>query len=459
MRVLAGTPLHVLNPALQALGLALPNLGDIDRQTISGAIATGTHGTGTRRQGIAAAVSGLTLVLADGSTLECSAEVEPEVFAAARVGLGALGVVTEVELQCVPAFRLHAKEAAASLTELLPVIQDRGRRAPTTSTCSGSRTPTGCSPSATTSSGRARARRPLPAWRSRRRGRPARQPARSRASTGWRPRGPRWCRRSTGSAPGRSAPGSSPTTRGRCSAPRATCASSRASTPCRGTASRRCSPSCAPGSPAPTRRSPFPVEVRFIAADDVVAVDGLRARQRLRRGAPVPPDGPAAAVRRLRGDRRRARGPPALGQGAHPGRASGCASSTPASTTSARCASGSTRATCSPTTTSRTSSTGEGHRARDHHPGRALPTGRAAEPGRGRVDPASAARHQRHRRRPSRLGPQQALGVLGSDHADPPGGGHRVVARLRRGARDLGARPARAARRSVPTSSIRSRGG
>ncbi len=123
VRVLAGTPLHVLNPALQALGLALPNLGDIDRQTISGAIATGTHGTGTRLQGIAAAVSGLTLVLADGSVLACSAEEEPEVFAAARVGLGALGVVTEVELQCVPAFRLHAKEAAASLTELLPVIQ------------------------------------------------------------------------------------------------------------------------------------------------------------------------------------------------------------------------------------------------------------------------------------------------------------------------------------------------
>ena len=123
VRVLAGTPLHVLNPALQSLGLALPNLGDIDRQTISGAIATGTHGTGTRRQGIAAAVSGLTLVLADGSSLECSAEVEPEVFAAARVGLGALGVVTEVELQCVPAYRLHARETGASLSELLPVIQ------------------------------------------------------------------------------------------------------------------------------------------------------------------------------------------------------------------------------------------------------------------------------------------------------------------------------------------------
>ena len=123
VRVLAGTRLHELNPALQALGLALPNLGDIDRQTISGAIATGTHGTGARLQGIAAAVCGLTLVLADGSTLDCSADSEPEVFAAARVGLGALGVVTEVELQCVPAFRLHAKEGGTSLSGLLPRLQ------------------------------------------------------------------------------------------------------------------------------------------------------------------------------------------------------------------------------------------------------------------------------------------------------------------------------------------------
>ena len=123
VRVLAGTPLHVLNPALQALGLALPNLGDIDRQTISGAISTGTHGTGTRRQGLAAAVCGLTLALADGSTLNCSADEHAEVFHAARVGLGALGVILDVELQCVPAFRLHAREGGEDLLDLLDRIQ------------------------------------------------------------------------------------------------------------------------------------------------------------------------------------------------------------------------------------------------------------------------------------------------------------------------------------------------
>ena len=124
VRVLAGTPLHVLNPALHALGLALPNLGDIDRQSLAGAISTGTHGTGIRLQGIAAAVSGLVLALADGTLLECSADVEPRVFQAARVGLGALGVITEVELQCVPAFRLHAKEFSADLLEVLERVED-----------------------------------------------------------------------------------------------------------------------------------------------------------------------------------------------------------------------------------------------------------------------------------------------------------------------------------------------
>ena len=117
--VRAGTPLHVLNEELAAFGYAMPNLGDIDRQSIAGAVGTGTHGTGLRLQGLSAGIRGLRLVLADGSVVECSAEAEPELFQAARLGLGALGVVTEITLAVVPAFLLHAVEKPEPLLEVL----------------------------------------------------------------------------------------------------------------------------------------------------------------------------------------------------------------------------------------------------------------------------------------------------------------------------------------------------
>jgi FAD-linked oxidoreductase len=115
----AGLPLHRLNLLLWERGLALPNLGDIDEQTVAGAISTGTHGTGVTHRGLAAQVRALEIVLADGSVMTCSATQHPEVFAAARIGLGALGVLTHVTLQAVPAFRLHAVETAMPLDEVL----------------------------------------------------------------------------------------------------------------------------------------------------------------------------------------------------------------------------------------------------------------------------------------------------------------------------------------------------
>ena len=105
-----GTPLHRLHALLAAEGLAMSNLGDIDRQSITGAISTGTHGTGERLGGIATQVRGLELVTGDGSVLSCSATDHPDVFAAARVSLGALGIITAVTLQCEPAFELRASE-------------------------------------------------------------------------------------------------------------------------------------------------------------------------------------------------------------------------------------------------------------------------------------------------------------------------------------------------------------
>jgi FAD-linked oxidoreductase len=115
----AGIPIWKLNEELARRGLALANLGDIDRQTISGAIATATHGGGARFGGLATFVRGMELVTGDGSVLRCSADEEPEVFDCARVALGALGVVTKVALQCVPAFRLHSLERPTTLEAML----------------------------------------------------------------------------------------------------------------------------------------------------------------------------------------------------------------------------------------------------------------------------------------------------------------------------------------------------
>ena len=115
----AGTGLAKLNAGLASFDLALANLGDIDKQTISGAISTGTHGTGAKLGGLATQVVGLELVTADGSVLNCSAEENADVFDAARVSVGALGVITAVTLQTVPAFLLRAQEMPLPLGEVL----------------------------------------------------------------------------------------------------------------------------------------------------------------------------------------------------------------------------------------------------------------------------------------------------------------------------------------------------
>jgi L-gulonolactone oxidase len=120
----AGTALSTLNQLLAEHGLALPNLGDIDAQTIAGAISTGTHGTGGRLGCLSTFVTALTLVTASGEVLTCDATERPDVFAAARVGLGALGVLTEVTLRCVDAFVLRADERPAPLAEVLAGLDE-----------------------------------------------------------------------------------------------------------------------------------------------------------------------------------------------------------------------------------------------------------------------------------------------------------------------------------------------
>jgi FAD-linked oxidoreductase len=120
----AGMTIRRVNRELAARGLALENLGDIDRQTVAGAIATGTHGTGAALGGLATFVEGLELVTADGELLRCSSREEPDVLQCARVGLGALGVVTKVTLRCVPAFTLHHVEQPRRLPDVLAELDE-----------------------------------------------------------------------------------------------------------------------------------------------------------------------------------------------------------------------------------------------------------------------------------------------------------------------------------------------
>lgn len=124
VRVAAGTRLNDLNRLLAAHGLAVANLGDIDVQSVAGAISTGTHGTGRLLGNLATFVVSLELVAADGSVREISAE-DAETLAAARISLGALGVITAYTLRVVPSFNLRQVDAPVPLSEVVDGLDQR----------------------------------------------------------------------------------------------------------------------------------------------------------------------------------------------------------------------------------------------------------------------------------------------------------------------------------------------
>jgi FAD-linked oxidoreductase len=121
--VRAGTPLHQIPRLLAPYGLAMENLGDIDRQTIAGAIATGTHGTGAGFGGIATQVVGATLVAGTGELVRLGED--SDILPAVAVSLGALGVLVDVTLQCVPAFHLEATEHPEPLDDVVAHLPKR----------------------------------------------------------------------------------------------------------------------------------------------------------------------------------------------------------------------------------------------------------------------------------------------------------------------------------------------
>jgi len=119
----AGMPLYRLNELLTEHGLAMPNLGDIDRQTVAGAISTGTHGSGQAHSTLASCVEAVTLVTGAGAVLHVDSS--SELFPAVRLGLGALGILVEVTLRCVEAFTLVADERPMRLGEVLAGLDDQ----------------------------------------------------------------------------------------------------------------------------------------------------------------------------------------------------------------------------------------------------------------------------------------------------------------------------------------------
>ena len=124
VKVGAGTVLADLNEELDRLGLAMENLGDIDVQTIAGAISTGTHGTGTRLGNLSTQVVGVELVTGAGEVRDLG-ESDGDLLRAARVGIGALGAISAVTLRCVPAFVLQIVSKPLPRDEVLDSFSER----------------------------------------------------------------------------------------------------------------------------------------------------------------------------------------------------------------------------------------------------------------------------------------------------------------------------------------------
>ena len=285
-------------------------------QTVAGATSTGTHGTGRDSASVAAQITGLELVTADGSVLRCSAEEHPEVFAAARLGPG----------RARRDHRAHLRGGAG-----LPADRPRGADglrpgdrpdstswSPRTSTSSstGSRTPTTATPSATTAA-RAPPRRPAGQRLDRRRAAVQRRlPGRLLAGPG-RPRRPSPASPGSPAAPCR--PVRTPTSRTRSSPARAGCGSWRWSTPLPREAAVEALRELKAMVERSRLRVSFPVEVRTAPADDIAAVHGLGPGHRVHRGAHVPGHAAPGVLHRRGADHDGARAAARTGASSTPG--------------------------------------------------------------------------------------------------------------------------------------------
>lgn len=119
----AGTPMSQMGQPLLDVGQAMVNMADIDYQTLAGAVSTSTHGTGIDYGSYSSYVSGLRLITASGDVLDCDAENNPEIFSAARVSLGALGLISRIRMQNRRPFKVHEQTWVQNTEELLEDVE------------------------------------------------------------------------------------------------------------------------------------------------------------------------------------------------------------------------------------------------------------------------------------------------------------------------------------------------
>src|SRR5689334_13505068 len=119
-----GMTLHQLGPINARHGLALENQGDIDLQSVGGALATATHGTGARFGNLSTRVAGMRIVTGTGEVVEVTRESDPEALLAARVSIGALGIASQITLECIPLYTLHRHDAPHPLRETLDRLDE-----------------------------------------------------------------------------------------------------------------------------------------------------------------------------------------------------------------------------------------------------------------------------------------------------------------------------------------------
>lgn len=122
--VKAGTKLHELGKILFSVGMAMENMGDVDRQSIAGALNTGTHGTGINFGTLSTQIHSIRLINGKGEVVECSENENSELFKCAQISLGSLGIITELTLKCVPAYKLKLEKKRERLQDVLDKLDE-----------------------------------------------------------------------------------------------------------------------------------------------------------------------------------------------------------------------------------------------------------------------------------------------------------------------------------------------